>query len=424
MAHILDGSAGMSHFAPLSTGQALEINNHLLELIGTLQSDVRDLRRDLGHTDVKLDQVGTKLAGTNGDVEQLQESMKSMDEFHQSLDKNLGRNNSSMQKLQQGLEGTDAKVLALTEALKVAQTDANNLRNEIIKVGAQGDGLRTYVETELAQEIKKLDDCKKGNDLLTEKFVEFQGNTLKKNAEFTEAIRVINKKIVSGQDDLAKSNTVIHVLEQRMAEMSAAQKVTRQNLEETNAVVIKVVEDHEVTKNNLAICSEGLKKTSKKLEQTSEGLERTMKHVGDMHDNLDLNVNGTGSNGKKIEALMAKVQQLSEGQEMINNSHRNMEAQLSNTDAIARQTQSSLREANALLMPNVVKDPTAGNKFRSVISSVMQQNSMAASGGNLTQPLSPSAGGKPMTPRGGFVRRVEQSQQSGAMKSLGGDSWA
>merc|ERR1719428_900614 len=374
--------------------------------------------------DIKLDQVGTKLAGTNSEVEHMQESIKSLDEFHQSLDKSLGRNTSTVQKIQQGLEDTDAKVLAVTEALKVAQTNADNLRNEITKVGEQGDGLRTYVETELAEEIKKLDDCKKGNDLLTEKFVEFQGSTLKKNAEFTEAIRVINKKIVSEKDDLAKSNTVIYVLEQRMAEMSASLKATKQNLEETNAVVIKVLEDHDITKKNLSICSEGLKKSTKQLEQTTNGLERTMKHVGDMHDNLDLNVSGTGSNGKKIDVLMSKVQQLAESQEMMNNSQRNIEAQLSETDAIARQTLSSQREANALLMPNVVKDPSAGNKFRSVISSVMQKSSMASSGGPLTQPLSPSADGKPQTPRGGFVRRVVQSQQTGDMKPLGGDSWA
>lgn len=225
------------------------------------------------------------------------------------------------------------------------------------------------------------------------------------------------KKNVATSDDLAKTNTLLQILEQRATETGAGLKTTTQNLQETSAAMNKLHEDHENTKKAVAGCSEGFRKCKRSLEQTHAELESTRKQVGNMNVNLDGNLSCTDTAQKKIDALAAQLRQLSESHAMMSTNQRAIEGQLGDTDAIARQAQSGLREASALLLPNVAKDPTAGSAFRSVVHQVMHR-SAATSGINATQPLSPSAGGKPMTPRGGLIRKVVQAQQSGDMKPI------
>jgi chromosome segregation ATPase len=354
MAEILHGSSEHKTFAPLSHGQTLSVCQHLQALITQLQSQYNELRRDLKQTDDNVGALRAGLGNTNAAVHTNQENMQAMGAVIDGMKKDMGRTNVNVQKLQVGLEMTNENVAALREGAKVTNTNIQELRtanaDNVRHIGL----LREDVEKNVHGEISTLkDNLSKTNLALTNCRDDLEATKNKFN-EFKEGLRKVDVQGV--KDDLAKTNTVVAMLEQRIHEGQLNLKATRQNLEETNSVTLKIHEDHENTKAQLGDCMGGLKKCSAHVKQLHEGHENLFVKMSNTESKLESTVAGLGHQRQVLDQTNSNVRALRENYDMVNSTTRALQAHLEDTYALAQAVKAGLKETNSVVLPNLSMD--------------------------------------------------------------------
>eukprot|EP00746_Dinoflagellata_sp_MGD_P162743 gnl/MRDRNA2_/MRDRNA2_90439_c0_seq1.p1 gnl/MRDRNA2_/MRDRNA2_90439_c0~~gnl/MRDRNA2_/MRDRNA2_90439_c0_seq1.p1 ORF type:complete len:427 (-),score=97.63 gnl/MRDRNA2_/MRDRNA2_90439_c0_seq1:62-1279(-) len=354
MAEIIGGSSDHKTFAPLSHGQTLQVCQHLQALITQLQSQHNELRRDLKQTNDNVGALRAGLGNTNAAVHTVQENMQNMNTMMDGVKKELGRTNVNVQKLQVGLEMTNENVSALREASKVTNTNIQELRTANAEGIRQLGVLREDVEKNCHGEINELKDkLSKTNLELTTTRDDLEA-TKNKFHEFKDGMRRIDVQGV--KDDLAKTNTVVHMLEQRICEGQLNLKATRQNLEETNSVTLKIHEDHENTKAQLNDCSGGLKRCSAHVKSLIEGHEHLTVKMSNAESKLESTAAGLGYQRGVLDQTNSNVRSLRENYDMANATMRALQTHLEDTYALCQALKAGLKETNSIVLPNLSMD--------------------------------------------------------------------
>jgi len=356
MADILSGSSEHASFAPLSKSQTVDICQHLAEQIRQLQGQVSDLRHDLGENKKDVSSVRLELGSTDARTVQLQESFMSVNATADSNAKAVSRACANIHMLQAGLERCDENGASLGEALRLANASTQKVSRDLARTTAAADALRQDVEQRLGGNFEKLQDQVGSLELKMRQFGETTETEKRHLQEQRDGLRGANATLQGQRDDLAKTNAVVQLLEQRLSQKSESLKAAKLRLEETAGIAAKVYEDHEAMKSDLARAWHGIKTTGAKVNELSDGFDRTSKEISTLQEKLEGTCADLGSTRQAIDETRSVAKHLKEGQQMANASIRNLAADLEDTRIAARCVKASLKETQAIVLPNLTLD--------------------------------------------------------------------
>lgn len=353
---IVKGSTNHSQFAPLSTAQTVDICRHMQDQINKLMSACAELKRDLAHTDDNVEKVSTSLRVTNAAVGSVQEGLGQTNEVLDIARKELTRTGGHVHQLQSGLERTEQNVAALRDNQKFTNNNIGILKQDIQEVKEGAHATRDWIENRGGKEIKELQEAMHLAVVGHQKNANNAQKIIAEAQQQMEALRESDKNTHALRDDLSKTNTVVHMLEQRLHETGGRLKSCRQHVEDTNAVCLKIHEEHGHVKAHVAAQEKSLKSCHAHVQQVSEGLDNAVVQLKNTQSTLSANVNGLSQTKDLLEKTVLSVRALREGHEMMNAQTQNLQADLAETAVVANKVKAGLRETNSLVLPNLHLD--------------------------------------------------------------------
>eukprot|EP00927_Polykrikos_kofoidii_P050313 TRINITY_DN4421_c0_g3_i1.p1 TRINITY_DN4421_c0_g3~~TRINITY_DN4421_c0_g3_i1.p1 ORF type:complete len:406 (-),score=77.01 TRINITY_DN4421_c0_g3_i1:366-1583(-) len=356
MADVLEGNIGHLTHAPLSQQQTVAMGRHLQEQIRFLQQRFDQLGNDLQDTNNAVSGLKNEKDNQGNQVQQLQDSLASTKSLVDSTRKELGRTNAHVQKLHSGLESANDNVASLRDAHKVMNTQMEKLKEDLFQTNHVAKDCQEAIEKRLDLECAQLrDELSKTNLSLTHLRADHE-NVKAGFHEDREALRDANSRSKGIANDLAATNTVVGILEQRLADTVNGLKTTRQNLEDLNTVTLKLNEDHENTKGTAAEVLGGLKKIGAHVKQVHEGLDRTANGLLVTQGRLEETTNNVDVIRNDLSDTKGKANALREGHEMSKNQLLLLRGELAEVGATTMAVKAGLKETSSILLPNINMD--------------------------------------------------------------------
>lgn len=349
----MSGESGLHSYAPPSHGQVLQMCHHLEALIRELQTQAQEMRRDLGHSDNGLASLKASIGNTNGAVQGLQEAQNTANVTIDNLKKELARTGSRVNKLGAGQEALNEQTCALREAQKVADTHSLMTRQDLDSLTERVNSIQVQLEKEQAKDNTWLKEQLRAVMSAVQDLREDHDRTKGLMHEHSQAIRAGHTNHQRLGDELAKTNTHTHTLEQRIAESASSLKAAKQGLSETNAVALKIHEDHKNTKASLAATQEGFKKLGAHVKQVNDVLESTKQQVHDNEENLLRTSAGMEQARDGLERTKAQVTSLDHAHQMLTLNAQNLREHLEDTHQSLQGVKATLKETNSIVLPNL-----------------------------------------------------------------------
>jgi len=358
MADLLDGATEHANYAPLSHGQTMAVGRYLHDLIRQLQGQVADLRKAMGESNEAVGELKKSSGGANQALQNLQENLQNNNTITETLRNELGRTNSNVGKLQAGLSGTNDKVAGLLDAQKITDTTLRKLEGDLADQADKAHNLREAMEKRLERDIKTLRDDLSRTDLDVQQLQAEAG--VQKNGlnDQKEGLRQANIRIKDGVDRQNDFETLMKIIEKRVADNTGGLKTTRMNLEDLNTATLKLHEDHENTKGRVGDLGDSTKKTHAHVRQVHGKLEGVAQHLNNAQVKLDMQGNNGEDLKQKLDHALATIASAHQGQDRANQSLRDLSERLAQVGATADAVRAGLKESNSLLLPNIHLDST------------------------------------------------------------------
>eukprot|EP00746_Dinoflagellata_sp_MGD_P004224 gnl/MRDRNA2_/MRDRNA2_108148_c0_seq1.p1 gnl/MRDRNA2_/MRDRNA2_108148_c0~~gnl/MRDRNA2_/MRDRNA2_108148_c0_seq1.p1 ORF type:complete len:421 (-),score=92.15 gnl/MRDRNA2_/MRDRNA2_108148_c0_seq1:16-1278(-) len=356
MADILAGNSGHASFAPLSHAQTIHVCQHLQAQIHDLQKELTDVRCEVR---VQGENIRTHHAGieeTGSFVNSLREGLNHTNQFVDSLQNDLGNLRTSHQRLNQEHDSTGDQVKRLEAGQALLTTQYTEVKNRLATTNAEVTGIHKQLDGSTSNGMTALKHQIQEASLRLKRFEEEHTGMKTAMQEQKDALRAEESKLQAECDSLAKTNAVVQMLEQRLTETQRSLKATRHNLEEANRVVVKVHEDHDNTKAILADCCEGLKRTNLHVKQVHEGLDTNVRNLANTQVKLEEASTKLDKAKTQLDQTSLNVKSLREGQDMVKETTRAMQANLENTHCSLKEVKQGLRETNAIVLPNLMSN--------------------------------------------------------------------
>jgi len=356
MADLLDGATEHANFAPLSHGQTMAVGRYLHDLIRQLQGQVADLRKAMGESNEAVGELKKASGGANQSLQNLQESLQSNNTITETLRNELGRTNSNVGKLQAGLSGTNDKVAGLLDAQKVTDTTLRKLEGDLADQADKAHNLREAMEKRIEQDIRALRDALSRTDLDVQ-HLQAEAGALKDGLnEQKEGLRLANNKIKDGVNRQNEFETLMKIIDKRVADNTGGLKSTRMNLEDLNTATLKLHEDHENTKSRVGDLGDSNKKAHAHVKQVHGKLEDVAQHLNNAQIKLDMQGNHGEDLKQQLDHALATIASAHQGQARANQSLTDLSERLAQVGATADAVRAGLKESNSLLLPNIHLD--------------------------------------------------------------------
>jgi chromosome segregation ATPase len=353
---LLDGATGHANHAPLSHGQTMAVGRYLHDLIRQLQGQVADLRKAMGESNEAVGELKKSSGGAQQALQNLNENLQNNNTITETLRNELGRTNSNVGKLQAGLSGTNDRVAGLLDAQKVNETTFRKLEGDLADQADKAHNLREAMEKRLERDIKNVRDGLSRTDLDVQ-HLQADAGVLKNGLnDQKEGLRLANIRIKDGSDRQNDMETLMKIIEKRIADNTGGLKSTRMNLEDLNTATLKLHEDHENTKSRVGDLGDGTKKTHAHIRQVHGKLEDVAQHLNNAQIKLDIQGNHGEDLKQKLDHALSNIATAHQGQDRANQSLRDLSERLAQVGATADAVRAGLKESNSLLLPNIHLD--------------------------------------------------------------------
>eukprot|EP00927_Polykrikos_kofoidii_P050311 TRINITY_DN4421_c0_g1_i1.p1 TRINITY_DN4421_c0_g1~~TRINITY_DN4421_c0_g1_i1.p1 ORF type:complete len:434 (-),score=83.97 TRINITY_DN4421_c0_g1_i1:199-1428(-) len=389
MADVLEGNSGQVMYAPLSQQQTVAMGRHLQEQMRILQQRLDQLGNDLQDTNGAVSGLKANKDQLGNNVQQLQDGLANTKTLVDSTRKELGRTNAHVQKLHSGVESANDNIASLRDAQKVTNTQMEKLKQDLLQTNNMAKDCQEAIEKRLDLECAQLrDELSKTN--LNLKHLRADHEIVKTGFhEEREALRDANNRSKGIANDLAATNTVVGIIEQRLADTVSGLRTTRQNLEDLNTVTVKLHEDHENTKATAAEVLGGLKKVGSHVKQVHEGLDRTANGLVVTQSKLEETTNIVDVIRNDLSDTKGKANALREGHEMSKNQLLMLRGELAEVGATTAAVKAGLKETSSILLPNINMDSHEARTATLRHGSLLHTNGLQSS----TTPRKPSSKG-------------------------------
>jgi len=357
MADILQGSVNHKQHAPLSYGQTLAVCKHLEEMILVTQKESKQLRIELNQTNAGCESLRSDFKGTHAMVyairQMLADTNANADAANQAAKQNrdsiekmrvaFGQAKESIDNLREGMKVTNTNVHSVREELKEHKEDYKTVLKVLDEVGLGGDG-RGLKDHEHDQEVRLQRLAANCEDL------KHIADKQKAHAEALEA-ELDNTKV-----DLAATKLTQKEKIKALETVSQNLKGTKENMELTNAVIMKIHDDHEASKSNVQGLQQDMQTVGHKVQKVHEHHIETTKNLAQTRGEL-AKVNAHHEKTRNVlDQACGKVRCLQEGHEMSSQNMNALAGGLERVHGMAKVVSDGLQETNAYVLPNLHYD--------------------------------------------------------------------
>lgn len=361
MADILNGSSEHCHWAPLSTAHSLAIATHLQDQIRGLEAAIADIRQDLQQANKASAGLGEQLGHTNGALQLLQEGLTGLNAVVDTTRKDLGRTNASVLRQHAALGASNEAIATLREGRKVESTNLQRVEAELGKTTGLAQSLRESLERRLLPDLAELRDELGKSSLDLQQLRSDGHQTRLLLQEDRDGLRAAAAATQAVRDDLLKTDTVVSLLEQRLATLASDVRANHQCCADLGMATHRLREDLDNTKGHVAACQTGLKGTTAMVKTASQELDRTQKSLAGTQRRFEATVASLDAARQTLENVDSRVRSLGEGIGRSDERLDRLHQELQEVTQLARQVESGLNTTNRLVLPNLQKQAKSGS---------------------------------------------------------------
>mmetsp|Transcript_51083 Transcript_51083/g.89242 ORF Transcript_51083/g.89242 Transcript_51083/m.89242 type:complete len:421 (+) Transcript_51083:27-1289(+) len=354
MAELLAGGSGHSSFAPLSHSQTISIAKHLQDQVSEVQTRFDDFMAEYSHTKEKMQEMQRELRKDFEAVHQLQDDLAGANATIDSTRRDLARTNMTVRELSSKLnEATNNDVKFLKEAAKQSEMKMSKMTTEVKHCVDLGNGVRQDLENQVNLELTKIREefrkmnvsvCRLGEDTAA---LQDSAQSLKADSSHAK----IQRQYI--RDDMAKTDTMLKVLEQRTADMNKYMKATRQIVDDSSHVCTKIEEDHDKLKSEVVQVYGGLKAVNTQVRSVQEGLEKTNSGLSATQGQLSHSFTCWDQTRQELDITKTNVRGLKEAHDLASARAHDLAGQLEATRMMAQDTRRGLIDTNSVVLPNL-----------------------------------------------------------------------
>lgn len=396
MADVIEGTSEHTHYAPLSQSSVQQIARYLQDQIRALDAKLHEVVRNLGNTDQAVAALQAGNGGAHSAIHQLQEALKSTSNNLDGTKRELARTNVNVAKCQQGLLDANDSIGGLRELREEQEATNSNLQkfsDDLAATTAMARKLQETIERKVEPDIHLLRD-ELGRTKLDLAHLEADHKGLKDGfMQDQDNLRDANDRLKALLEQLGATNTKVNSIDKRLSETCMSGKNTKSNLEDLNVATLKLHEDHENTKKDLADLKGVTSKVNSHLKHVHENLDKvstSLQHTQQKFD--DMNVD-TDAGRQNMDEVRDKVRALENSQDRARDLIQQLRQQLAETSATTERVRAGLKEHSSLLLPNLSLDCQEARL-------ATQRHGSLLMPGNLVGSTSPNSARRPVS-RGG-----------------------
>jgi len=356
MADLLEGATDHHNYAPLTHKQTMEVSRYLHDLIRQMQAQIADLGKSASESSEAVTKLNQSSQGSSQQQQQMQDNLGRAYTEIENLRNEQGRTNANVGKLQAGLSGTNDRVADLIDAQKVTDTTIKRINGDIEEQALNAHNLKEALEKKIERDIKALRDDLSLSDLNIQHLQEEAASLKKMVHDNKETLRQLTQKVKDQNDRQNDMETLMKIVEKRVADNSSGLKSTRLNLEDLNTATLKLHEDHENTKGHLADVRDGNKKCHAHVKQVHGKLEDVAQQLGNTQMKLQMQTDHGENLKQQVDRAMSNIASSQQDNARANNSLGELTSRLAQVGATADAVKAGLKESNSILLPNIHLD--------------------------------------------------------------------
>jgi len=394
MAELIEGITDHSNNAPPTHAATMTMGRYLQDQVRNLQELFEDLARGLGETNEAVADLKASAGSANNALNDVREALKSTNIKADTTRSDVDRERAKLARLQADLDATNNKVAGMRDSQKVNDTLINKMQQDLEDQATLQKDFRGELENSVAQDLKGI---RSDMDKLDLRVVQNRSDidTLQNGlVDANEQIRQINLKAKAAQDQFNEMDTFTKILEGRVSDGASGLKHMRINLEDLNAAALRLVEDHDNTKERVVELQGAVKQAHNHSKQVHSKLEDTAQVVTNATQKIDKQENKGDGVNLNLQAALARIQDLEGGADRANKNISDLKHQLAETSAIASAVRAGLKESNSLLLPNIHLDSHEARSASQRHGSLLHTGNMAGGGMGLV-----AGGSTKRTPR-------------------------
>mmetsp|Transcript_118655 Transcript_118655/g.236351 ORF Transcript_118655/g.236351 Transcript_118655/m.236351 type:complete len:403 (-) Transcript_118655:228-1436(-) len=356
MAEILDGHSDHLAFAPLSTEQTRAIAKHLQNQLNELGAKLDHLERESNLTNGFVQNFHNDLQREEGRLDALKQSQDATQLELEVAKKDIQQGKLNQSKLRSEVEQANVNLGNLRDSqhktAQLAQNTATGLEHTNDQVGQ----MRNMLENKVNVDIEKLRDELLRTDHNVKQLNDNQEiikNEAKQQLEHLRSTHAMSRGV---GDSLAKTDSALEKLTQRVQDLTKNLVATQKHSEGTRTGVMKLQDNTVRVGSAVADLQIGHKKMSEDMKFNRDSIDRAVNHLGTTQGQLDKSCIDLRHTMDSLSHAESLLQKLKSGVEMVAAKNNQVSAQLEQTDMLARETKKGLHQTNSIVLPNLQMD--------------------------------------------------------------------
>lgn len=349
----MDGEA-YSTFAPLSHSQTVAMGQHLQDQIQSLLTKCDEL--EIGLQEQHHDKVllQTRLCDTDARMQRLADDLTHTNSTLDATSKGLERTSGVVGQVQSGLTQANDDITGLREQRKVSNAKLEKLGHDVSRTQKMVGELKDTDMRKLCNDMELFRQNLDHSDLAVAQ--------LRKEFQFLSAEleqdRAQLKTLMASdtRNDLLKTNTVVHILEKRLMDVSASLKATRLSVQDLQEVVQESKDVQDKMKSHVLEMQKSVKQAHAHVTQVHEDLDRAGQSLNSTQGRLGKVCAGLDCVTSGQDQIRTQVQSLKDSHSTVQDTISSLKDDVAETGSTLQSLRKCLSQTNALVLPNLHMD--------------------------------------------------------------------
>lgn len=356
MSEILAGTSEHSSMAPLSQAQTVQMCQHLQGEIRSVESLLTDVQRELKHTQEHLQNLRNDFIQAHDDVHNLQVGAANTNTNVDRLSKELARVSVVAHQLQMTDQDTKDKINLLEETDRMLDTRMEFIVKDISVAKENNKRLTDTVNREVSEDLRVLrKEIANTNLALNQLCQEHEATALVAKGNI-EAVRTANLDIEQVAVDVKKTNTVVNIMENRLATTAKGLSQCWSKCSELSDALVKVTECYDKTKARVIDNEGSIKDLNLSGKSTKEELDQVVRLVKVNTQRITHAEKLLAEESSTTEDMKQQINGLQQSgvnaMDRVTALHREFADLKSTTSAV----KAGLKEQSSILLPNIHLD--------------------------------------------------------------------
>jgi len=349
----VDGEA-YSTFAPLSHSQTVAMGQHLQDQIQSLLTKCDEL--EIGLQEQHHDKVllKTRLCDTDARMQRLADDLTHTNSTLDATSKGLERTSGVVGQVQSGLTQANDDITGLREQRKVSNAKLEKLGHDVSGTQKMVGELKHTDMRKLCSDMELFRQNLDHSDLAVaqlRKEFQFLSTELEQDRAQLKTLMASDTR-----NDLLKTNTVVHILEKRLMDVSASLKATRLSVQDLQEVVQESGDVQDKMKSHVLEMQKSVNQAHAHVTQVHEDLDRAGQSLNSTQGRLGKVCAGLDCVTSGQDQIRTQVQSLKDSHSTVQDTISSLKDDVAETGSTLQSLRKCLSQTNALVLPNLHMD--------------------------------------------------------------------